>query len=250
MSSNLEFLTKDSAGLSGFEDMSSDTQVIPSLRILQSLSPQLDETKPEYIEGAKRGNFLNSVTQEVLTSPVKVIVVAFHRRFTLWDQDKENILDFFSADEYFQHKESGRFFFDKKGFTDRETGGVVTESYTYYLLLADNPDSGIVRLTCTSTQIKEAKKWNRNLMSMVIPKTRQRAKPFHTIWALSSVPMQNDKGSWYSLKVDFAGWIDKDLFGTVQTERAMLSATSLKTLPQAEEAPALSGSESMDDVPF
>jgi len=54
-----------SDSLEGFEDISTQTMAIPFIRVLQTLSPQLNKKKPEYVEEAQEGMFFNTVTKKV-----------------------------------------------------------------------------------------------------------------------------------------------------------------------------------------
>lgn len=49
----------------GMENLGIDEQLIPFITILQGLSPQVDRTKPEYIEGAAIGMLMNTATKTV-----------------------------------------------------------------------------------------------------------------------------------------------------------------------------------------
>ena len=78
---DLATLASDSKDASGFGnlDMSRDI-AIPYINILQSNSPQLNPQKAEYVDGAKIGQFYNTVTQEVSDS-LNVIPVLYQLRY-------------------------------------------------------------------------------------------------------------------------------------------------------------------------
>ena len=99
------------------------------------------------------------------------------------------------------------------------------DTYVYFILLPQHLEDGLMLLSLSSTQLKEARKWNRNLMSMIIPGTNQKAKPYYMRWNLTTPIMQNDQGSWNGLKVDFAGWVTQEQFNRVTEERKALPST-------------------------
>lgn len=71
----------------GLEDLSMDEQLIPFMSILQGLSPQINRTKPEYIDGAGLGMILNTATKEiydVAKEPLPVIPCWREHQFTEW----------------------------------------------------------------------------------------------------------------------------------------------------------------------
>jgi hypothetical protein len=49
----------------GWENTSQEDFTIPFLAILQAMSPQVQETEAEYIEGAKAGQLMNTATQDL-----------------------------------------------------------------------------------------------------------------------------------------------------------------------------------------
>ena len=81
---DLAVLASDSKDASGFGnlDMSRDI-AIPYINILQSNSPQLNPSKAEHVDGAKVGQFYNTVSQEVSDS-LNVIPVLYQLRYVEW----------------------------------------------------------------------------------------------------------------------------------------------------------------------
>ena len=81
---DLAVLAGDSKDASGFGnlDMSRDV-MIPYINILQTTSPQLNPSKAEYVEGAKVGQFYNTVSQEVSAS-LNVIPVLYQLKYVEW----------------------------------------------------------------------------------------------------------------------------------------------------------------------
>jgi len=67
----------------GFEEVSASDMQIPFLRIIQSLSPQVDKNEPDCIEGASVGDIFNTVTQRFWDGEegVSVIPVYFQLKF-------------------------------------------------------------------------------------------------------------------------------------------------------------------------
>jgi hypothetical protein len=71
-------------GNQGRENITAEDTLLPRLEIVQSLSPALDETKPEYIDGAKAGDLVNSVTHQIYDKPVLFVPVMFIKQFNIW----------------------------------------------------------------------------------------------------------------------------------------------------------------------
>lgn len=218
---SFSYLSDD--GLGGFESMTQDTIAIPFLRILQQLSPQLDDAKPEYIEGAKKGMFCNGSINKTYTAPLEVVVGKFDRYFIEWKPNRGGFVQAHDPESVNKDLALGNLIRDEKNrIIDPDTKNVFMDTYVYFILLSGHLEDGLMLLSLSSTQLKEARKWNRNLMSMVLPGTNQKAKPYYMRWNLTTPIMQNDQGSWHGLRVDFAGWVTQEQFTLVREERAAL----------------------------
>ena len=71
------------AGL-GLENVSTSDLLIPRITILQSLSPQLQRNKSEYIEGAQSGDLCDVGLGELLPKPLWVLPVYFKKQWLEW----------------------------------------------------------------------------------------------------------------------------------------------------------------------
>ena len=74
---------KESSGL-GNENISSEHMMVPRVKQLQQLSNEVDENHSEYIEGAKPGDFINTVTKENYGKEIHVINVHFKEEYVVW----------------------------------------------------------------------------------------------------------------------------------------------------------------------
>lgn len=65
---------------SGTEGMSRNDMLMPRLGQAQTLSPQMKERKPEYIDGLEIGEFFNTATGEIYGKSVKVVFLFFFKQ--------------------------------------------------------------------------------------------------------------------------------------------------------------------------
>ena len=66
--------------LRGSESITREDLQMPRVALAQSLSPELDETDPKYIEGLKMGDAFNTLTGEVYgKKPLRVVIVRADR---------------------------------------------------------------------------------------------------------------------------------------------------------------------------
>lgn len=214
-------LTDDGRG--GFEAINADVQAFPFIRVLQQLSPQCKKNKPEYIEGAEPGMFYNNVTNITITPPMKVVVGRFDRTFIEWKPDRGGFVAAHVPEDFERRLRAGEFRRNERGqYYDPETDNIFQDTYVYYVLLPEMLEEGICLLSLSSTQLKEARRWNRLLTSTFIPGTGRRALPYHMVWSLTTPEQSNDKGDWFGLKVDFVGFVNPQTLELVTEERKML----------------------------
>jgi hypothetical protein len=73
----------------GSENVSSQDIQIPRIDIIQDLSPQHKENKPEYIPGAKVGMLFNTLTKDLYPNGVDVVPVWYDKQFLVWKSQKK-----------------------------------------------------------------------------------------------------------------------------------------------------------------
>lgn len=228
-------------GMGGFEGLTSDVVAFPFIRILQSLSPQCKRTDPNYIAGAGEGMFFNNVNNRIMEPPVEAVVGRFDRYFIEWKPNRGGFVQAHSPEAVAHMEATGEAHRNERGLLITGAGNELADTYTYYLVFPEYIEDGICLLCLSSTQLKEARRWNRLLTSTFIPGTGKKALPYFMKWSLTTVSMSNEKGSWAGLRVDFAGFVGKQTLQVVTEER--------KTLPTSEQRldfTALEASDSAD----
>jgi len=210
---------------SGFEGITLETMSIPFIKILQDLSPQMKKSKPEFIPEAEAGMLINSVSEKLYASPLKVVIGKFERYFIEWKANRgpfvaSHLPEDIETNAKLMRDENYRLF-------DPATNNTFSDTYIYYALMPDFIEEGICIISLTSSGIKEAKKLNRNLMSTIIPGTARRALPYFMIWDFNVVEMSNDKGSWYGPKFMFNSFVTQNQLTHVVNERKTIPNKTL-----------------------
>jgi len=201
----------------GFEDITTLTMAIPFIRVLQTLSPQLNQKKPEYIAEAQEGMFFNTVTKEIYGPTIDVVVLKFDRIFIEWLPERGGLVNYHSP----EHAEEKAINKDVFGGWKTKSGNALQENYVYFILLEGKMQEGVAILSLASTQIKIAREWNR-LMTTHIMENGRRALPFYLVWTLETEYRENDKGNWYTFKVRAKKYITKEQYEKVGTEKKLL----------------------------
>lgn len=204
----------------GFEEVGLDTMAIPFIRIIQELSPQMRKAKPEFNPDAEEGMFVNTVSGKLYPSPIRVIIGKFQRTFLEWGTTRGNLKGVHTPESIELSTDLMRN--EKNQLVDPATNHTFQDCYTYYVLNVDDMDEGICIVSCVSTNIKEARKLNRNLMHTLLPDSNKRALPYFMVWEVSSVDMSNDEGEWKGISFKFHSFVSQAQLTAVVAEREQI----------------------------
>ncbi len=187
---NLRDLYAGMAG-EGMEKVGAEDLALPFIALLQQLSPQVNESDERFIDGAKAGLFMNTVTGK-LTDKLLVVPVYYDKSWVEWIP-----------------RDSGGGFVASYGSKEdaargMEQGNDIVETGAHYLLVIsgegeDTPIEYAV-LTCTSSKLKVSRQWN-SIMAMQVMKNGAgdtfTLPSFAKMYTLSSVPAKNRSGQAY-----------------------------------------------------
>lgn len=193
-------LFEDYAG-QGLENVTGRDLLIPRLTIIQSLSPQLNPRKGEFIEGAKVGDICDVGTSELFEAPLIFLPVHFVKQWLEWAprasgkglvriHDNDTILQACKPNE------------KKQPITP--DGNYVAETAQFYglNLSAMNRRSFI---PMASTQLKRARKW----LTLASSERLQRADKseytpplFYRVYQLGIAAESNNEGEWFGWTVE------------------------------------------------
>ena len=187
-------------GSVGNESVGVEDITIPRLGLVQSLSPEVDDSDPKYIEGIKPGDFFNSLTREVYTAPVPVVFVDRKKEYAVFKKR--------SAGGGFR----GSFSTEAEAKAAINAGEEppeqmdIVETATNFGLILD--EEGRVRseivIPMTSTKLKV----DRQINSMI--RLRGAAR-FSSIFYLDSTKEKNDKGTFYNIRATIGPWVSQDI---------------------------------------
>ena len=204
----------------GYEGLDMSVMAIPFIRIIQALSPQLNKRKAEYVPAAEIGDVVNNITGQIYTTPLKIVIGKFEHIYTAWKPKRGGFQGVFAPEMV---ETDPKYVMNEKfKLIDSETGNELVDTYVYYCMLPDYMQDEVVILSLSSTQLKEAKKLNRLLMTTYLPGTQTKAKPFFMVWELSITEESNDQGDWAGLSFKFDKFVTPELLEHVVTERKAL----------------------------
>jgi hypothetical protein len=200
----------------GFEQINASTKAIPFLRVIQKLSPELDENDAKYLVGAKEGDFFNTVTKDLIGKEFACIVLHFDRIFIEWKPNRGGFVGYHTEENALRIAVDRTF-----GKWKTEEGNLLQENYVYMLLVEGFEKEGPCVLSLSSSAIKVAKEWNR-LMTTHVMDDGKKALPYYLVWKVKSEYQKNDKGTWYQGAFSFLRYINAEQHLVAKEERLAL----------------------------
>jgi hypothetical protein len=208
----------------GLEGTDQDSFAIPIIRILQPMSPQVNEADGEYIEGARPGMLLNSATNELIDGKegCHFLPCAFQRRYLRWaprggdgsgfrgEFFPEDINQMRKDDELFEVE--GHLYFpneDGKFVSDKKNDKCVDTRSHFGILITDKGASQVL-FPLASTQVKKSKRLMSILTSARVMVNGKSVAP--PTW-INKIKVQttaesNDQGNWFGVKFEPDGFIN------------------------------------------
>ena len=253
---DLAVLAGDSKDASGFGnlDMSRDV-MIPYINILQTTSPQLNPSKAEYVEGAKVGQFYNTVSQEVSAS-LNVIPVLYQLKYVEWKPRETGggLVEMHDADSGILGKTNR----DKMTFKDVLPSGnyIATTAYHYVMVQGTDGNWSQAVISMTSTQLKKSRRWNSLMLTQKVegPSGSFTPPTYAIIYKLSTVSESNDRGSWFGYQVEKVGMVeDASIYNEAKSFSTAASRGDVEAKPVIEGEPAKVAPQSNtteEDLPF
>tara|TARA_R100000656_G_scaffold66941_2_gene50749 strand:- start:774 stop:1472 length:699 start_codon:yes stop_codon:yes gene_type:complete len=183
----------------GNENVTGDHLQTPRVKLLQQLNNEVDENHGDYIEGAKPGNFINSVTRDNYGRELYVINIHFTEDFVLWrKRDKGGgLLNTFKS---YQDAVS---FLNSEGLPLDDHEVIQTQSH---LLLKKDSTSGELLSTpfimdFASSKLRVSREWNTQIKQLG-------GDRFSSLWKISAVQTQNRAAQkFWNLSVENMGWV-------------------------------------------
>tara|TARA_R100001460_G_scaffold42284_4_gene78365 strand:- start:3746 stop:4537 length:792 start_codon:yes stop_codon:yes gene_type:complete len=249
---DLAVMANDAQSMSGFDklDISRDT-AIPYISILQTSSPQVNPSKPEYIDSAKAGNLFNTVTQEVFAD-VEVIPVFYSLKYVEWKPREQG--GGFIASHDADSGVLGQCTRDP--MTNKQVlpngNHIVQTAYHYVLILTGDGYQNAV-ISMSSSQLKKSRRWNSLMLSQKLkgPSGMFTPPTYAFTYKLSTVSESNDRGSWFGFAIDKGNQVtDPSIY---QDSKAFAQSASSGAVDAKPEEPKLINNETnqkTEDAPF
>mgnify|MGYP003123016548 FL=1 len=193
----------------GNENVTSEHISVPRVKLLQKMNHEVDPNHSEYVEGAKEGDFINTVTGENYGSSLVVVNTHFKEEYVIWRKRTEGggLVGNFTA-----RAEAEKYLEDNGLDADKHD---ITQTHIHTLLRMDEKTQEISDIPflfdCASSKLKVSRDWNVQLL-----KLGGNVNRFSYMWRMSSVPQSNAKGSWVNIDIEPVGWLKAEAYGQVE----------------------------------
>ena len=204
---NVQLVSKDvpahvvkGTGL-GNEEVGKEHLQTPRVKLIQTMSNEVDKNHSEYIENLSPGDFLNSVTKENYGTEMYVLNVKFTEDFVVWKKREIGgglLGNFKSLAEATDYLNSNDLDVDQHDI-------IQTQSH---LLMQKDPSTGELGIPFimdfASSKLRVSSSWN----SQIQTKGGDR---FASLWKMKSVQTANKVGQKFmNLTVEFEGWATEE----------------------------------------
>jgi hypothetical protein len=218
----------------------SSEMIIPFVRLAQSLSPQINKKKPEYIEGLLVGDAYNNVTGEWWSGEAGLVVVPCYQvtkylEFVPRESGGGFVGEIPSSDPRIQNTQ-------RVGSKEILPNGneLVKSDQHFCLILGEDGMFQPAVVDMKSTQLKVSRRWKTQIAmkKMRHPTDGRVITPpvYASKWRLRAVEESNDKGDFYNWVVEPEGTVDnRDLLVEAKMFRDSVMSGAVKAA--AEEHP-------------
>lgn len=206
----------------GMEAADGDAYAIPFLSVLQSNSPQVDETDAKFVKDSKAGMLYENITGQLIDGKVGGIIIPCHykRVFLRWGPRGGEGAGFKGeiAPEQVAEMRQKRAIVEVDGrlYVPQPDGTVnekrcdrIVDTRNHYVLLVSEETGTAVQalLSIRSTQIKKSKALMSAIASVRLKSPAGEYQPpsFANQVRVTTVPEKNDDGSWYGVKFAVEG---------------------------------------------
>jgi hypothetical protein len=232
--------------------------LIPFVRILQKLSPQVDKDEPEFIEGAEIGDFLQTDTKVTYSGGDGIFFVpaVYTINYTEWHPRESGggMVANHGTDRSCLRNTTR----DEKNRAMTPAGTLIATSALYFGFIVDleTGDRELAVLSLSSTQLKKSRDLNSRIQkfkhTIKTENGPRKINPrmwFH-LFKCTTIPESNDQGKWMGWKIERVGSILEYDWGHAAYEEARELATrfaSGEVKAQVEESNDASNSAASGD---
>lgn len=185
----------------GNENVTANDMAIPTIKLLQDLSPETKKSRAEFVEGAKPGMYLNTLNNS-LHDELTVLNLFYDHTYAVFR--KRDFGGGFEGE--FETEAAAIQHATQLGGGDAKMFEVVeTGRHTLVTVDMDTGELQPAIFNMNSTKLRTSRRWNTELSQLG-------GDRFASAWKLSSAEESNAKGTWSSVRYSSLGWVNDELY--------------------------------------
>jgi hypothetical protein len=189
------------------DDTAIENITVPRLKIIQSASPERKKSDGAYQEDADEGDFINTLTKELIKGNTGFLFVPVKRQviYLEWGSLEKGggLINNYGEDKTV---------FSKTPISDfgkriTENGNTIEETHTVFgfIINLEKQEMEPILLSFSKTQIKKMKQWNALIRYFMDKKTNRQLPEFAGVYKITTVTEKNSKGEWYNYEIKQMG---------------------------------------------
>ena len=222
----------------GFEDMNADDLQLPRLKLLQAMSPEIEND-----ESLRSGHIFNSVTGDWWPSDqgVKVVPCVYHKTYVEWapvGSGAKGPVAVHQSKDVMNNTVRGQD--DNKYYTSDNSGNYIEETANYFvLIIGGKGETSQAVISMKSSQLTPSRNWNSKMKNLKI-KNSEGVHFTPPMWShsylLKSEKTKNGDKTWYKWKIEVDSMLSDE--SQVREARSFSEEMALakdKLVPDQEE---------------
>lgn len=203
---NLMVVEDDEELNDGSGDFDAEDYAIPQIGIVQSLSPQRSDKKPEYIEGCKEGDIFDSVSKELFNGAkgITVIPCRYERTYPEWLPRSKGgglVVNHGADDTAYKAAKP----MENTNSRQTKDGNEIVPTGNYaVMVIREDGTTSMAILRMSKTTMKHAKRWNSLIGSVKVQNSQGKvgtAPIYQMAYQLTTVPESNSQGDWFRWEI-------------------------------------------------
>lgn len=215
-------------------DFKQEDLLIPYLLIVQATSAFIQRNDPDFIESARPGDILDTLTLEC-RQRVAFVPVKFEVTYTEWKANRGPMIKRWGTDASKYDASEGDY-----GTRKTAEGTDIVPSATYYgLVIFEDQATMPVTLNMNGTQFRKSRRLNTliSMLEVAMPDGSKINPPMYSrVYALSTVGESNDQGAWHGWKIEPGSMLlsvagGRAVFEKAQRLRGQIEAGTARAAP-------------------
>jgi hypothetical protein len=237
-------------------DFKKDDLLIPFLQIVQATSGYVQRNDPAFVEAARPGDIIDSLTREP-RQRIAFVPVKYETTFVEWKPNRGGLVKNWGTNASKYEASSGDY-----GTHRTSEGNDIVPNATYYgLIIFEDGATMPVVLNMTGSQYRKSKRLNALINMLKITKadgTSFEPPIYSRVYSMQTVQESNDLGSWYGWRVEPGSKLlevngGRAVFAEAQKLREQIDAGTARAMPDPSTTPrtAATAAVALDsEIPF